>query len=68
MWNHGLGEVIRSLLPNGMELNALEEYAYSPYKCFQKTVEIAPSKYIIEHLDDKIPMVYSLMATQKSKG
>lgn len=68
MWNHGLGEVISSLLQNGMELNALEEYDYSPYNCFQKTVEIAPGKYRIAHLDDKIPMVYSVVATKKSSS
>ena len=68
MWNHGLGEVINSLLQNGMELNALEEYDYSPYNCFQKTVEIAPGKYRIEHLDGKIPMVYSVVATKKSSS
>src|SRR5690606_30466335 len=38
-WNHGLGEVVNSLIKNGLEISALEEYDYSPYNCFNKTIE-----------------------------
>lgn len=64
-WNHGLGEVVNSLIQNGLSVNSLKEYDYSPYNCFSKTVEVAPKKYRIEHLDNKIPMVYSIVATKK---
>ena len=64
-WNHGLAEVISSLLQHGLEINALEEYDYSPYNCFRHTVEFSPGKYRIQHLDDKIPMAYSILATRK---
>lgn len=63
-WNHGLGEVINSLIKNGMQIKALDEYDYSPYNCFNKTVEFAPNKFRITHLDNKIPMVYSVVATK----
>ncbi|MNK86778.1 Ubiquinone biosynthesis O-methyltransferase [compost metagenome] len=66
MWNHGFSEVLNSLITNGLEINSLDEYDYSPYNCFSKTVEIAPNKFRIEHLGDKIPMVYSVLATKKS--
>ncbi len=33
MWNHGLGEVLSSLINSGLEIISLEEYDYSPYKC-----------------------------------
>ncbi len=65
MWNHGLSEVLNSLISNNIEINALEEYDYSPYNCFNKTVEFEPKKFRIEHLDNKIPMVYSIKATKK---
>lgn len=65
MWNHGIGEVVNRLIRKGLEIKALEEYDYSPYDCFNKTVKIAPKKYRIKHLGDKIPMVYSIMATKK---
>jgi 2-polyprenyl-3-methyl-5-hydroxy-6-metoxy-1,4-benzoquinol methylase len=65
MWNHGLGEVITSLIKNGLEINELIEYDYAPYNCFNKTIEFEPKKYRIEHLDDKIPMVFSITASKK---
>ncbi|AZA76848.1 class I SAM-dependent methyltransferase [Chryseobacterium sp. G0186] len=64
-WNHGLSEVVNSLIKNGLEINSLDEFDYSPYNCFNKTIEFEPKKYRIEHLDNKIPMVYSITATKK---
>ncbi len=66
MWNHGLSEVINSLIKNRLEINSLDEFDYSPYNCFNKTIQIEPKKYRIEHLENKIPMVYSLIATKKN--
>lgn len=64
-WNHGLSEVVNSLLQNGLELKLLNEYDYSPYNCFNNTVEVENGQYRIKHLDDKIPMVYSIKAVKK---
>jgi ubiquinone/menaquinone biosynthesis C-methylase UbiE len=66
MWNHGLGEVVNNLILNGLEINSFEEYDFSPYNCFNKTIEVEPKKYRIEHLDNKIPMVFSITATKKN--
>ncbi len=63
-WNHGLGEVLSSLIGAGLQMAHFQEYDYSPYNCFQKTVEVAPRKYRIAHLDNNIPMVYSVVATK----
>lgn len=65
MWNHGLSEVINSLINNGLEIKSLGEFDYSPYDCFNKTIEFETNKYRIEHLDNKIPMVYSINAVKK---
>lgn len=64
-WNHSISEVINSLISNGLEINSLDEYDYSPYDCFNKSVEISPNKYRIKPLENKIPMVYSVVATKK---
>jgi SAM-dependent methyltransferase len=66
-WNHSLSEVLTSLIKNGLEINSFEEYDYSPYNCFNKTIEFEKGKYRIEHLGDKIPMVYSIVARKKEK-
>lgn len=68
MWNHSLSEVVNSLIKNGLEIKSLDEFDYSPYDCFNKTVEPEPGKYRITHLDNNIPMVYSIVATKKNKG
>ena len=67
MWNHGIGEVLNSLLKNGLALDSFDEFNYSPYPCFKETVEFEKKKYRILHLGDKIPMVYALVATKKQK-
>lgn len=63
-WNHGLSEVMGSLIQNDLTIRSFEEYDYSPYNCFRHTIEFEPKKYRIAHLDNKIPMVYSLVATK----
>lgn len=67
-WNHGIGEVLNGLIKNGMEIKSLEEFDYSPYNCFNNTIEYEPKKYRIEHLENKIPMVYSITATRKNNS
>jgi|SRR5690554_335496 len=67
MWNHSISEVVNSLIKNKLEINALDEFDYSPYDCFNKTIEIEPKKYRIAHLENKIPMVYSILATKKAQ-
>lgn len=64
MWNHGLGEVLGSLLRNGLKLRTFEEFDYSPFDCFRNTEEVAPKKYRIRHLGNKIPMVYAVTAVK----
>lgn len=65
-WNHGLSEVMNSLIHNELEINSLDEFDYSPYDCFNGTIEFEPNKYRISHLENKIPMVYSVVATKKN--
>lgn len=62
MWNHSISEVVKSLLNNGLTISAMDEYDYSPYNCFNHTVEFETGKFRIQHLGDKIPMVYAIEA------
>ena len=64
-WNHPISEVLTSQLKHGMELISFEEFDYSPYPCFNHIEEYEPKKYRIKHLDNKIPMVYAIVATKK---
>lgn len=64
-WNHSFGEVLGSLISNGMEINSFNEYDHSPYNCFKNTLEVEKGKFRIKHLDNKIPMLYSVKASKK---
>ncbi|HEY4156407.1 MAG TPA: class I SAM-dependent methyltransferase [Puia sp.] len=66
-WNHGMSEILNSLINNGLEINSFNEFDYSPYNCFRNTVEAEPGKYRIGHLGNKIPMLYSIGATKKRR-
>ncbi len=66
VWNHSLSEVINSLINNELVIESVDEFDYSPYNCFTNTIEIDPKKFRIEHLEDKIPMVYSISARKKN--
>ena len=61
-WNHGLAEVLQSLLDAGLVLRHVSEYDYSPWPCFAGAVEEPRGCYRIAHLAGKIPMVYALVA------
>lgn len=65
-WNHGLGEVITSLLQAGLNIRHLEEFNYSPYNAFAGTEEFAPGKFRIAKLEHDIPMMYTLKAEKPS--
>lgn len=60
-WNHGIGEVLNGLIAAGIQIQQVKEYDYSPYNCFNETIEVNPSQYRIKHLKNKIPMVYSVL-------
>lgn len=64
-WNHGLAEVLESLLDRGLSIDKFREYDYSPYDCFNGTIESEPGKYRIKAMGAKLPMVYALKATKR---
>lgn len=64
-WNHSLSEVFNSLLSQNLSVNTFNEYNYSPYNCFNHTSEPQPGRFNIEHMDQKLPMVYAVVASKK---
>ncbi len=64
-WNHSLSDVFTSLLNNGLQIDVFKEYDYSPYNCFRNTEEFSPGKFRIKSMANRLPMVYSLVATKK---
>jgi 2-polyprenyl-3-methyl-5-hydroxy-6-metoxy-1,4-benzoquinol methylase len=64
-WNHGLSEVMQSLIDSGLTLEQFGEYDHSPYNCFANTVEVVQGKYMIRGMEGKLPMMYSLKMVKK---
>lgn len=65
-WNHSIGEIVTALIHENLTLLHLDEIEYSPYNCFNNTIEIAPSQYKIKHLEQNIPMVLALKFENKN--
>lgn len=66
-WNHGIGEVLSALFAHGLYIEEFEEFDYSPYSCFKHTEEYEPGKFRIKHLANKLPLVYALKASKKTR-
>lgn len=64
-WNHDLGEVINSLLNQNLELIQFQEYNYSPYNIFDDSVEVGSRKFQVKNFENKLPLVYSIVAKKK---
>nr|WP_319509742.1 class I SAM-dependent methyltransferase [uncultured Draconibacterium sp.] len=63
-WNHGLSTVIDSLIKAGLTLTDFREYNYSPYDCLDNLIEVEKGKYKVKGLENKFPLVYSLVAVK----
>ena len=64
VWNHGLAEVMDSLINKGMRINRFHEYDYSPYNIFPESTE-GPDGFFIKGLEGKLPLVYALRAEKE---
>lgn len=61
-FNHSLSEVLGCLIANGLEIQAFNEFDFSPYPCFNKLVKKGDHCYQIEGMEGKLPIVYALKA------
>lgn len=62
-WNHSLSEILNGLLQSGLTLKQFNEHDYSPYNCLNNMIEVAPNKFQLAAMNDKIPLLYSIVAT-----
>ena len=61
-WNHGLGDVLSSLTGAGLQIEFLHEHNDSPYDIFERTNDLGNGRYMIQGLENMIPLMYSLKA------
>jgi SAM-dependent methyltransferase len=65
-WNHSLSEVFQALLKLGLNIKDFKEYNYSPYNCLKGMEQVGEKKFQIKTFGNKIPLVYSILAQNKS--
>ncbi len=64
-WNHPFSEIINSLLKQGLQIMALNEFPYSPYNCFNNLEKGSDDMWRIKGMDEKMPIMYSIKAIKR---
>jgi SAM-dependent methyltransferase len=60
-WNHGIGEILNTLIRAGISIQEFSEMDYSPFNCFANMKQIADDKFIFDHIPQSIPMIYRIV-------
>jgi SAM-dependent methyltransferase len=60
-WAHPISDVINSLVRCGIQIDGLREHPFSPYDCFEGMEEREPGRYYLQHRENDVPLVYSLI-------
>ena len=63
-WTHGLGEVVTSLVSQGLRLETLREFDYTLYRRWPFLERTADGSYHMPAGKPRIPLMYSLKATK----
>ena len=61
-WNHGLSEVVNSLIEAGLRVECLNEYEASPYNVFPGLVKNREGMY--QQPEGKYPLLFEIKATK----
>lgn len=65
-WNHGLAEVMSSLLDQGLAVKHFKEYDYSPWNCVNGMQEDGPNEFRITTFGNRLPLMYTLVVEKGS--
>ena len=63
-WNHGLGEIVTSLLEVGLVVTGLEEHRTVEWQALAFMVEGEDGLWRLPGGDERLPLMYTLMATK----
>ena len=63
-WNHGLGEIVGSLIGCGLRIDRLDEHDWTSSKRFAWLVEVAEEGFVIPEGHLRIPLSFTLVATK----
>ena len=61
-WNHGLGEIVQSVIDAGLRVTALREHTECEWKHLAHMVEGPDGKYRLREGTDRVPLMFTLEA------
>lgn len=61
-WPHSLSEVINSLLCAGLTIESFNEFAFSPYDCFDGLEYVEEHGFQFMHKHQQVPLVFAIKA------
>ncbi len=64
-WFHSIGEIITSLIKSGLEIQFLHEFSFSFHRYLSCMVEDKDGWWRLPDGDERIPLMFSLMAKKK---
>lgn len=59
-WQHSLSEVINALIKAGIKIESFNEFAYSPYPCFDGLEAVENKGFVYKVKNKAIPLVYAI--------
>jgi 2-polyprenyl-3-methyl-5-hydroxy-6-metoxy-1,4-benzoquinol methylase len=60
-WNHGIGEILNTLIQAGISIQEFSEMDYSPFNCFENMKQLDIDKFVFNHIPQSIPMIYRIV-------
>jgi 2-polyprenyl-3-methyl-5-hydroxy-6-metoxy-1,4-benzoquinol methylase len=63
-WNHPFSEILECLIGEGLQIEFLHEFPYSPYNCFSNMEQGADGMWRFKGRGNKFPMMYSIKAVK----
>ena len=64
-WPHPLSEIINALIGNGITIDHLNEFPFTPYDCFENLEEREPNRFYPKDGSHAAPVVYSIKGTKQ---
>ncbi|HEX7442587.1 MAG TPA: methyltransferase domain-containing protein [Acidimicrobiales bacterium] len=63
-WNHGLGEIIGSLVSWGLRIDRLDEHDWTSFRRFPWLVETAEEQFVVPEGHLRVPLSFTLVASK----
>lgn len=63
-WNHGIGEILNTLIQSGISIHEFTEMDFSPFDCFSNLKKIEDDKFVFSHIEPAIPMIYRIVGVR----